>query len=101
MLTSGQTAHHEATHDGLDQSLPGLPQPLVVFAKLAALYQPAKGPFHYPAAGSTPRKPRGRSASQSMTAPMGAQTPLGLGGCCTTSTLQPRGASIHVRPVPV
>jgi hypothetical protein len=32
MLTSRQTAHHEATHDGVDERLAGLAQPLVVFA---------------------------------------------------------------------
>jgi hypothetical protein len=32
MLTSRQTAHHEATHDGVNEGLAGLAQPLVVLA---------------------------------------------------------------------
>src|SRR5918999_2405509 len=79
MLTSGQTAHHEATHDGVDQSLAGLAQPLVVFAEPAALYQPAKDPFHYPAAGQHPSE-----ASRPQRLPIndcsnGCPDPSGLG----------------------
>src|SRR5918999_2064214 len=89
MLTSGQTAHHEATHDGVDQSLAGLAQPLVVFAEPAALYQPAKGPFHYPAVGQHPSETPRPQRLPVNDCSNGCPDPSGLGGMvhhCNTPT---------------
>jgi hypothetical protein len=80
MLTSRQTAHHEATHDGVDQSLAGLAQPLVVFAQPAALYQPAKGPFYYPAAGQHSSEASRPQRLPINNCPNGCPGPSGLGG---------------------
>jgi hypothetical protein len=79
MLTFGQTAHHEATHDGVDQSFAGLAQPLVVLAEPAALYQPAKGPFDYPAVGQHPSETPGPQRLPINDCPDGCPDPSGLG----------------------
>jgi hypothetical protein len=80
MLTFGQTAHHEATHHGVDQSFAGLALPLVVLAEPSTLYQPTESPFYHPAAGQHPSETPGPQRLPIYDGPYGCPDPSGLGG---------------------